>query len=605
MSLVSLLPPPKLLEKHSSNPFTNNLFSGKVLGGVPRPSFELLNPKSTKIREPPCYGSRNGFTPQTVEDYGDGGAFPEIHTLQYPLDMGRKEKIMKQKVAPVQVDDKGNIKYDTVIRQHMRKDQHVYSSYRDLLPKDFEEEDLSKPSPEDVLATAEKTRQALGVLVNAKISASQPTLVRKKKKKKEPIFIRYTPSQQGTAYNSGAKQRIIKVQEMPTDPMEPPKYRHRKLPNAPPSPPAPVMHSPPRKITVQDQQNWKIPPCVSNWKNIKGYAIPLDKRLAADGRGLQEIQINDKFAKLSEALFLAERTARKEIEARATMIRRVMKQQEEFKEAELRKLAEKARKAGANVNEDREEEKFEDAGKETEEQVEARAAREELRKERRRDLKRELRMENMKNDKKANTRAAREAERDISEKIALGQPVPTNRDSMFDQRLFNQDQGLQAGFGANDAYNTYDKPLFKGSAVHNLYRPKKVEEIDSYSDIHKMLEKSTRKFKPDRGFKGTETATAAQPREKPVEFERDEADPFGLGQLLTDARKGRKTLDKIGTQGHMKASAGASRATSAGVYNTTPSRYKEMEFEEGKASTPRGTLHSEKGTSARRKRRRL
>lgn len=37
-----------------------------------------------------------------------------------------------------------------------------------------------------------------------------------------------------------------------------------------------------------------------------GYTIPLDKRLAADGRGLQETQINDNFAKLSEALYVAE-----------------------------------------------------------------------------------------------------------------------------------------------------------------------------------------------------------------------------------------------------------------------------------------------------------
>ena len=35
-------------------------------------------------------------------------------------------------------------------------------------------------------------------------------------------------------------------------------------------------------------------------QNAKGYTIPLDKRLAADGRGLQEVHINDNFAKLSE-----------------------------------------------------------------------------------------------------------------------------------------------------------------------------------------------------------------------------------------------------------------------------------------------------------------
>jgi hypothetical protein len=41
---------------------------------------------------------------------------------------------------------------------------------------------------------------------------------------------------------------------------------------------------------VADQEAWKIPPSISNWKNAKGYCIPLDKRLAADGRGLQEVQ---------------------------------------------------------------------------------------------------------------------------------------------------------------------------------------------------------------------------------------------------------------------------------------------------------------------------
>lgn len=58
---------------------------------------------------------------------------------------------------------------------------------------------------------------------------------------------------------------------------------------APRSPPAPVMHSPPRKVTVEQQKAWSIPPCISNWKNAKGYTIPLDKRLAADGRGLQQV----------------------------------------------------------------------------------------------------------------------------------------------------------------------------------------------------------------------------------------------------------------------------------------------------------------------------
>jgi len=45
--------------------------------------------------------------------------------------------------------------------------------------------------------------------------------------------------------------------------------RHTKVPRGPGSPPVPVMHSPPRPITQQDQKNWKIPPAISNWKNAK------------------------------------------------------------------------------------------------------------------------------------------------------------------------------------------------------------------------------------------------------------------------------------------------------------------------------------------------
>ncbi|KAK0604014.1 hypothetical protein LWI29_011197 [Acer saccharum] len=120
--------------------------------------------------------------------------------------------------------------------------------------------------------------------------------------------------------------------EKPVDPLEPPKFKHKRVPKASGSPPVPIMHSPPRPVTVKDQQDWKIPPCISNWKNPKGYTIPLDKRLATDGRGLQEVQINDNFAKLSEALYVAEIT-QKEM---------VMKEKER-KEQELCALAQKAR----------------------------------------------------------------------------------------------------------------------------------------------------------------------------------------------------------------------------------------------------------------------
>jgi len=45
---------------------------------------------------------------------------------------------------------------------------------------------------------------------------------------------------------------------------------------------------------------------------------------------------------------------------------------------------------------------------------------------------------------KKKTKASRDADRDISEKIALGQAQPTSSEVMFDQRLFNQNAGIDA-----------------------------------------------------------------------------------------------------------------------------------------------------------------
>lgn len=39
------------------------------------------------------------------------------------------------------------------------------------------------------------------------------------------FLFRYTPSQQGVAFNSGAKQRVIRMVEMQKDPMEPPRFK--------------------------------------------------------------------------------------------------------------------------------------------------------------------------------------------------------------------------------------------------------------------------------------------------------------------------------------------------------------------------------------------
>ena len=103
------------------------------------------------------------------------------------------------------------------------------------------------------------------------------------------------------------------------------------------------MHSPPKKVSVEEQNAWKIPPSISNWKNPKGYTIALDKRLASDGRGLQETYISDGFAKLSQALVQAERGAHEEVRLRALVDNKIKEKKTKEQEDRIRQLAQQAR----------------------------------------------------------------------------------------------------------------------------------------------------------------------------------------------------------------------------------------------------------------------
>ncbi|PPD72373.1 hypothetical protein GOBAR_DD30725 [Gossypium barbadense] len=53
-------------------------------------------------------------------------------------------------------------------------------------------------------------------------------------------------------------------------------------------------------------------------------------------------------------------------------------------------------------------------------------------------------------------------------------------------------------------------------------------------------------FKPDKAFAGTSEKSG--PIDTPVEFEKEveEADPFYLDQFLTEVKKGKKAMDKVG-----------------------------------------------------------
>ncbi|XP_009565076.1 SNW domain-containing protein 1 [Cuculus canorus] len=474
-------------------------------------------------REPPPYGYRKGWIPRVLEDFGDGGAFPEIHVAQYPLDMGRKKKMSN--ALAVQVDAEGKIKYDAIARQGQSKDKVIYSKYTDLVPKEVmnvDDPELQRPDEETIREITEKTRAALEKSVSQKIAAAMP--VRAADKLAPAQYIRYTPSQQGVAFNSGAKQRVIRMVEMQKDPMEPPRFKiNKKIPRGPPSPPAPVMHSPSRKMTVKEQQEWKIPPCISNWKNAKGYTIPLDKRLAADGRGLQTVHINENFAKLAEALYIADRKAREAVEMRAQVERKMAQKEKEKHEEKLREMAQKARERRAGIKTHVEKE-----------DGEARE-RDEIRHDRRKERQHDRNLSRAAPDKRS--KLQRNENRDISEVIALGVPNPRpSNEVQYDQRLFNRSKGMDSGFagGEDEIYNVYDQPWRSGKDMaQNIYRPSKNVDKDMYGDDLEARIKTNR-FVPDKEFSNSDRNSRGRGRDGPVQFEED---PFGLDKFLEEAKQ--------------------------------------------------------------------
>lgn len=447
------------------------------------------------------------------------------------------------------------------------------------------------PTKEEAEETARKTR-----VIIEKVLATTSQKIEDK-----PSFIRYTPANTNTDSSTKNRQRIIKLVDTPADPMEPPRHSHRKAPVNPPSPPVPVLHSPDRKLSKKEAAEWKIPPVVSNWKNNRGYTISLDKRLAADGRGLVDHSINDRFATFAEAMYTAERDARTEVETRAKLQRQAHAKVRDARQRELRQLAERARQerkgflgidvestiapSEAGFASEREEPRpVEDdappvlqSDRELGDRSVRRRSREsrfgegegsladvdhevrrrdEIRAERKMQRDREFRKRDLHSDNHGGpmlkrTKLTRDQDRDLSEQVALGQSVgaTTAAEVMYDQRLFNQDGGasrrgtsLAGGYGPDDAYSLYDKPLFLGanSSAKFQYRGSGATDVDERE----------RRFQADRGFAGTNKDDKQVPhetRDRPVEFERDSElkssvndDPYGLDKFLNEAKQSKE-----------------------------------------------------------------
>ncbi len=82
----------------------------------------------------PPYMYRQNFIPYQLSDFGDGGSFPEIHVVQYPLDMGRPGA-KSTAVISVDVDENGEVRYDAIVKHGRNQDKLIQSSLADMKEK--------------------------------------------------------------------------------------------------------------------------------------------------------------------------------------------------------------------------------------------------------------------------------------------------------------------------------------------------------------------------------------------------------------------------------------------------------------------------------------
>lgn len=138
-----------------------------------------------------------------------------------------------------------------------------------MVPKGPDAAAHPHPDAEEAAETAKSTMEALNAILTKRAAANNPKAIGETARPTGPQYIKYTPKTVSKQHNSGVDHRIIQMQEMPKDPLEPPKFRHQKHYRVMTEEPTPLMHSPPKKLTREEQEKFSIPPCVSAWKNNK------------------------------------------------------------------------------------------------------------------------------------------------------------------------------------------------------------------------------------------------------------------------------------------------------------------------------------------------
>lgn len=363
----------------------------------------------------------------------------------------------------------------TIASVNQPADRKILALPSDSAPKT--QRTFPRPPLDEVDECIARTKDALESLVNVKIASRQPSAFNQR-----PFVSARASEQPDTQYleyQSGEQERVVQIKQVPRDPLSPPRFKHKRAVPLPPSPPAPLLHSPPRKLTAAGYTAWRIPPSVSAWKNPKGYTIPLDKRLAADGRSLQEHFVNERFAQLTESLYVAEGQAREEVKLREEIAARLVAGEQQDKEARMLGML-------------------------------------------------------------GSTAGVERLLQRRSERMAAD---PGASEALFDPRLFDRSEGIASGMMDDEAYNLYDRPLLgqagRGHASTTaLVTGSTFLDADGTADPARLDTKAKRS---DLEYEKLVAKDYSQSLQFSADVAASaESDPFGLDSFLSAAKNHRK-----------------------------------------------------------------
>ena len=403
---------------------------------------------------------------------------------------------------------------------------------------------LKKPTEEETQENIYNTKKALEKLTNRRIKTYQSfktNNLSNESNKNNQLCYKYIDYKLDS---NKSKSHLIKLVALPVDPLSNLKYKHHKIPlsNTNEKNFVPVLQEPAQKLSYEEQKKWKIPPCVNMSNNPKGLVIPLDIRLANDGRNLREYQANQNFAKFADILALTEKNVRKEIEdrnkiAQSIQIAAAMKKEQELKEAakqarlerkslnnnnntsslmfsldseeKIKKIkSDKNSKYNEDDNEDNDSNRYLKSKRNRSEDDEEKEKRErnELRAIRKKEIEYERRIEIQKKYEKEG--------RDINDKVLLGQNNIINNNNVIDSRLYDQQGGIENVFDYNEDCEVYDKPLFNDKKkLSNIYKTFNTSGATSKRLMSKIISQGGKVFNNDLDAINSR-------KEGPVQFEK-------------------------------------------------------------------------------------